>query len=89
MQLCTKCVLPETFPGVKLDDEGVCSHCRAYKGEAAVESQKAKYLEKFERLWNERQLPSRWRSWNCSCAVPPLSKLRRRLSPARCRSRGT
>jgi len=54
MQLCVKCVLPETFPGVRLDGEGVCSHCRAYKGPAAVESQRAKYLGKFERLWNER-----------------------------------
>jgi len=54
MQLCVNCVLPETFPGVKFDSEGVCSHCRSYKGPEAVEAQKAKYREKFELLWEQR-----------------------------------
>ena len=55
MQLCVNCVLPETFPGIKFDSEGVCSHCRAYKGAEAVDAQKTKYREKFERLWGERR----------------------------------
>ena len=28
MKLCTRCVLPETFPGIKFDEHGVCNHCR-------------------------------------------------------------
>ncbi len=27
-RLCTRCVLPENFPGVKFDDQGVCNHCQ-------------------------------------------------------------
>ena len=62
MQLCVNCVLPETFPGIKFDSAGVCNHCNSYKGEASVNKQKAKYLEKFERLWNERP---RDRAYDC------------------------
>lgn len=28
MRRCVKCILPETFPGITFDDEGVCSVCR-------------------------------------------------------------
>lgn len=31
MQRCTRCILPETFPGVKFDAEGVCNYCRMYE----------------------------------------------------------
>jgi tRNA(Ile)-lysidine synthase TilS/MesJ len=27
MKICSKCVLPETFPGIKFNDGGVCNHC--------------------------------------------------------------
>ena len=30
MRRCTKCVLPETIPGISFDAQGVCSHCRNY-----------------------------------------------------------
>jgi len=30
MQVCTRCVLPETFPGISFDENGVCSYCNAY-----------------------------------------------------------
>lgn len=41
MKRCTKCVLPETYPDISFDDQGVCNHCRSYKpavykGEAAL-----------------------------------------------------
>jgi 7-cyano-7-deazaguanine synthase in queuosine biosynthesis len=26
-RLCARCVLPENFPGLKFDDDGVCNHC--------------------------------------------------------------
>ena len=26
---CTRCILPETFPGLSFDDQGICSVCRA------------------------------------------------------------
>ena len=31
MKRCTKCILPETFPGIEFDDQGVCNYCRDYK----------------------------------------------------------
>ncbi len=28
MNYCTKCVLPDTFPGISFDEAGVCNYCR-------------------------------------------------------------
>ena len=28
---CTKCILPETMPFIKFDEEGVCNYCKNYK----------------------------------------------------------
>lgn len=30
LRRCTKCLLPETFPGIKFDHRGVCSICNSY-----------------------------------------------------------
>ncbi len=30
LRRCTKCLLPETFPGITFDDKGVCSMCNTY-----------------------------------------------------------
>lgn len=29
---CSRCVLPDTFPGISFDDAGVCAHCRRAPG---------------------------------------------------------
>ena len=50
MRLCTKCILPETFPSIKFDDDGVCNYCRSYKGHEHNEAVKAQYRQKFESL---------------------------------------
>lgn len=31
LKRCTKCILPETFPFISFDHEGVCNYCRNYK----------------------------------------------------------
>lgn len=31
LRRCTRCVLPETFPGIAFDDDGVCTVCRSYR----------------------------------------------------------
>ncbi|MFC1921614.1 hypothetical protein ACFLYQ_07820 [Chloroflexota bacterium] len=31
MQLCTKCILPETFPGIRYDSDGVCNYCHEHQ----------------------------------------------------------
>ena len=48
LKRCTRCILPETFPGIKFDEEGVCNYCHEYslakvKGEKALEQELAKY----------------------------------------------
>ena len=53
MKICTKCVLPETFPGIKFNSEGVCNFCLDFKGVKNLESEKKEYLAKFEALIKE------------------------------------
>lgn len=31
LRRCTRCVLPETIPGIRFDAEGVCHYCRRYQ----------------------------------------------------------
>jgi glucosamine--fructose-6-phosphate aminotransferase (isomerizing) len=31
LKRCTKCVLPETMPFIKFDEQGVCNYCKNYK----------------------------------------------------------
>jgi len=31
MKRCTKCVLPETFPGIEFDENGLCNYCLNYE----------------------------------------------------------
>jgi len=50
MKRCTRCVLPETFPGISFDEEGVCNFCKSFKGKEALEESKEKYKARFEDL---------------------------------------
>jgi hypothetical protein len=41
MNRCTKCILPENYPGITFDEEGVCNYCtaskkRKYRGDKAL-----------------------------------------------------
>jgi len=47
MKICTKCILPDTFPGINFDDKGVCNFCRDFKGEQALKEEKQEYYNKF------------------------------------------
>ena len=47
---CTKCILPETFPSIKIDADGVCNYCKSYKGQKRQEDLKTQYRQKFESL---------------------------------------
>jgi hypothetical protein len=31
MKRCTKCLLPETYPGIDFDEQGICNFCRHYE----------------------------------------------------------
>lgn len=46
-QICTRCILPATFPGISFDEKGVCSHCQKFREKKAPEEIKKKYENKF------------------------------------------
>ncbi|NLB35010.1 MAG: hypothetical protein GX817_04225, partial [Elusimicrobia bacterium] len=51
LKRCTKCVLPETMPSIKFDENGVCNFCHNYKkityaGEEKLKDKLLKYKKK-------------------------------------------
>ncbi len=50
MKRCTQCVLPETFPGIQFDEEGVCQYCRRLPGPEVLERRRARLRKRFEDL---------------------------------------
>jgi tRNA(Ile)-lysidine synthase TilS/MesJ len=50
VKLCKVCLLPQGFPHISFDKEGVCDLCRAYKGKAEALVLRAEYKKRFERL---------------------------------------
>ena len=50
MKTCSRCVLPETFPGIRFNEEDVCNFCLGHKGEAEADVKKERYRLKFEKL---------------------------------------
>ena len=58
MKRCVKCILPETFPSIKFDDEGVCNYCRSYKGHEKEDDLKTQYRQKFETLLQQITVPA-------------------------------
>lgn len=55
MKRCNRCVLPETFPGISFDEEGICNFCRSFKGMQRLEESKEKYRKRFEKLLEEKR----------------------------------
>lgn len=46
MNYCTKCVMPDSRPGIKFDEKGVCSACQSYANRKNVDyAQRYKELE--------------------------------------------
>ena len=52
---CTRCVLPDTFPGIKFDDEGVCNFCNRFRGIERLKKSMEKYRNKFEKLLESKK----------------------------------
>ncbi len=46
-RLCSRCILPSTFPGISFDDKGECTYCQRYRGHKANLAKKKKYEQKF------------------------------------------
>jgi len=54
MKICKNCVLPDTFPGLRLDEEGICQYCRALKPTAIRQQDRDDYKSRFEALLKEK-----------------------------------
>ena len=51
LKICNRCILPETFPGIKFDEQGICNHCRRDKStEPEKVSRKSDYRERLDKL---------------------------------------
>jgi len=50
MDICKRCILPDTFPGITFDTEGVCNHCRNFQGVEVLQGHKKEFEEKFLEL---------------------------------------
>ncbi len=46
LKRCTRCILPESFPQISFDEEGVCNHCRSHK------SYKAKGADELSKIFD-------------------------------------
>lgn len=56
MKYCTKCVMPDTRPGIKFDERGVCSACQSYEHRNEVD---------WDARWKElEQLCDKYRGMN-------------------------
>jgi hypothetical protein len=55
MKLCTRCVLPETFPGIKFDEQGVCNHCRMAPSDERNEKARQQAEARFAELIREHK----------------------------------
>jgi hypothetical protein len=53
-KICKRCILPETFPGISYDDQGICNHCRREESAIAkAHDKKTEYMKRFDRLIKE------------------------------------
>lgn len=44
MKRCTRCVLPDTVPGITFDDDGVCNYCLSFQQQEPLGQEKLKEL---------------------------------------------
>ena len=50
MKRCAQCVLPESYPGITFNEDGICNHCtdhkeRTYLGEDELKKEIISYLD--------------------------------------------
>lgn len=54
IKLCQQCILPETFPGINLDDQNICRYCRKEsKAISEAPEKKEKYRKHLDELVEE------------------------------------
>jgi hypothetical protein len=50
MRICKRCVLPETFPGIRFGDESMCSFCLSDQAQSGLDARAQTIRREFERL---------------------------------------
>ena len=51
MKICKKCILPETFPGIKFNDKGICNHCQRFESSNVnIDEKKSEYHDRLDQL---------------------------------------
>jgi N-acetyl sugar amidotransferase len=63
---CTRCVMPDTKPDLKLDDHGVCNACRSYENRKEVDWEK-RHVELLKLL--DRYRKKDGSNWDCIVPV--------------------
>lgn len=64
-RVCANCVLPETFPRIRFDKEGVCNYCHDWRGKASREKKTADYRREFDSLVSEYRGKSSYDALMC------------------------
>lgn len=58
LNICSNCILPETFPGVSFNSEGICNYCQKFSGKKQkLQSDKELYRHKFLDLLDKLNKP--------------------------------
>jgi hypothetical protein len=55
VKICTKCVLPSTFPGISFNNEGVCIHCQKFETFKSTPAERAEYKMRLQMLIHKSQ----------------------------------
>ncbi len=66
MRYCTKCVMPDTRPGIKFNEQGICSACQSYERRKTIDW--AKRYQELEALCNKYR-GMNGTSYDCAIAV--------------------
>ena len=53
MQICSQCILPETFPGISFNNQGICNHCQHAERHKTEYEQMTQLDTKFNTLINQ------------------------------------
>lgn len=67
MKYCTKCVMPDTRPGITFNEEGVCSACQSYENRKKV-NYKVRF-EEFKALCDKYRGMNGPNGYDCMVAV--------------------
>lgn len=67
LKRCTRCVMPETWPGITFDEEGVCNICRAYDQKQQINWEEREQV--LLKILNEYRMKARLESNPYDCIV--------------------